>query len=220
MGAAAVVLLGACASPPPAADPEGWHPVLLPGKAATVYTRADKDGRPALRAVSERSASMWRRRVDLPPERLGEVSFSWWVPQALEHASVADVDREDAAVRVIFAFGGDHARLPLRTRAMFDLAEALTGERPPYATLMYVWDAHLPVGSVVVNPRSDRIRKIVVDSGAGPLRQWRDHRRNLADDFRRAFGEEPGPLVSIAIMTDSDNTRSRARSWYGPVTLH
>jgi len=41
----------------------------------------------------------------------------------------------------------------------------------------------------------------------------------VAADFRRAFGEEPGPLVAIAVMTDSDNTRSRSRAWYGPVRL-
>jgi hypothetical protein len=80
-----------------------------------------------------------------------------------------------------------------------------------------VWDAHLPVGTVVVNPRSDRIRSIVVDSGPGELRRWRDHRRDLAADFRHAFAEEPGPLTSVALMTDSDNTRSQARAWYGAI---
>jgi hypothetical protein len=38
-------------------------------------------------------------------------------------------------------------------------------------------------------------------------------------DFRLAFGEAPGPLHSIAMMTDSDNTRSNALSSYGAVTL-
>ncbi|MDP1069050.1 DUF3047 domain-containing protein, partial [Klebsiella pneumoniae] len=85
--------------------------------------------------------------------------------------------------------------------------------------LMYVWDSALPVGTVVINPRSDRIRKIVVDSGPAELRRWRDHRRDLAADFRLAFGEEPGPLTSIAVMTDSDNSRASARAWYGPVEL-
>ena len=84
---------------------------------------------------------------------------------------------------------------------------------------MYVWDAQAPVGTVIVNPRTDRIRKIVVDSGSHHLRRWRDHRRDLVADFKLAFGEDPGPLVSIAVMTDSDNTRSRATSWYGPVGL-
>lgn len=216
---ATAVLLAACTTPPPPAGP-GWHPVPLPGKASTRYQREVKDGRPATVAESVGSASMWRQKFDPPPAALGEVSFSWWAQTLLADASVADIDREDATARVMFGFGGDHSRLPMRTRMTFDLAEALTGERPPYATLMYVWDATAPVGSVIVNPRTDRIRKIVVDSGPEGLRRWRDHRRDLAADFRRAFGEEPGPLRSVALMTDSDNTRGRARTWYGDVVLH
>ncbi len=230
---ALTLLLGACAPAPtlPSSDATpgdspsarhgpGWHAVALPGKTETRYGWALKDGRPAIAADSEGSASMFRRLLTPPPTHLGEVSFSWWVQEKPQQASVADVNREDAAARVLFGFSGDISKLPMRTRMMFELAEALTGEKPPYATLMYVWDATAPVGSVIVNPRSDRIRKIVVDSGPGELRRWREHRRDLAADFRLAFGEEPGALSSIAVMTDSDNTRSRARSWYGPVELH
>ena len=137
----------------------------------------------------------------------------------MPNASVADIDREDAVARVIFGFTGDIDKLPLRTRMKFELAQALTGETPPYATLMYVWDTRLPVGTVVINPRSDRIRKIVVDSGPAELRRWREHRRDLAADFRLAFGEEPGALTSMAVMTDSDNVRGSAHTWYGPVEL-
>jgi Protein of unknown function (DUF3047) len=216
--------LAACAQAPvaPSTSPihDEWQAVPLPGKAATVYRWEEKHGRTAIAAISDGSASMFRRNVSSPTPPLGDVSFSWWVQEKPQQASVAHVDREDSAARVLFGFGGDIGKLPLRTRMMFDLAEALTGEKPPYATLMYVWDASAPVGSVIVNPRSDRIRKIVVDSGPGELRRWREHRRDLAADFRLAFGEEPGALNSIAVMTDSDNTRSRARSWYGPVELH
>jgi hypothetical protein len=214
------LLLAGCATRSTGPQADGWHEVRLPGKEPTRYVWEDKDGRPSLAATSDRSASMWRRHVQREPGELREVSFSWWVQDLPPDASVAEVAREDAAARVLFAFEGDHRRLPQRTRAMFELAHALTGERPPYATLMYVWDASLPVGSVVVNPRSDRIRKIVVDSGPARLRQWRDHRRDLAADFRLAFGEEPGRLAAVGLMTDSDNTASRARSWYGPVQLH
>ncbi len=219
------LVLASCTTLP--VDPEtaeahhdGWHPVALPGKAHTHYSRTRKDGRESFAANSERSASMLRKRVQVAHEQLREVSFSWWVDDLIAHASVVDIDREDAPARVMFGFGGDTSKLSARTRMMFDLAQALTGETPPYATLMYVWDASAPVGTVIVNPRSDRIRKIVVDSGPMHLRRWRDHRRDLAADFRLAFGEDPGPLQSIALMTDSDNTRARARAWYGAVTLH
>ena len=171
-------------------------------------------------ADSERSASLWRKRVSVEPQRVREVSFSWWVPELIATANLSMPEREDTPARVLFGFDGDIGRLPLRTRMQFELLQALTGEMPPYATLMYVWDPQLPVGTVVVSQRSDRIRKIVVDSGAAELRRWRDHRRDLAADFRLAFGEEPGRLTSIAYMTDSDNTRSQARCWYGPVQLH
>ena len=220
LGAALAALAIAACTTVPSDAPQGWHAVPLPGKQATRYAAATKDGRSAVAARSERSASMLRRHVQVAPEQLGAVSFSWWVYDLIADASVADIEREDAAVRVMFGFTGDVTKLPARTRMLFELAQALTGEPPPYATLMYVWDTHAPVGTVIVNPRSDRIRKIVVDSGPTQLRRWRDHRRDLAADFRLAFGEEPGALRSIAVMTDSDNTRSRAASYYGAVTLH
>ncbi len=163
---------------------------------------------------------MWRRKLAVLAHEIRDVSFSWWVQDAPLNASVADASREDSAARVLFAFDGNVSTLPARTRAMFELAEALTGERPPYATLMYVWDATAPVGTVIINPRSDRIRKIVVDSGTAQLGRWRDHRRNLAADFQLAFGEAPGALTSMALMADSDNTQSMARSWFGSVNLH
>jgi hypothetical protein len=218
----ALALLAGCAStvapPPPAAA--GWQPLALPGKKLTEYNWTEKDGRPALAAASDRSASIWRKRLDPALASFGEVRFSWWAQGLIPDANVSDVDREDSIARVIFGFGGDVDKLPLRTRMKFELAQALTGEAPPYATLMYVWDSKLPVGTVVINPRSDRIRKIVVDSGAAELRRWRDHRRNLAADFKLAFGEAPGPLTSMAVMTDSDNSRASARTWYGPVELN
>jgi hypothetical protein len=207
-------------TPPKAlAVPDEWYAVALPGKPATRYDSAVKDGRSAVAAVSERSASLWRRTLQVPATDLGEVSFSWWVPAPVEGAHLGEADTADAAARVMFAFAGDIASLPMRTRMLYDLAEALTGEQPPYATLMYVWDSQAPVGSIIVNPRTDRVRKIVVDSGREKLGRWRDHRRNLAADFRLAFGEDPGALQSVALMTDSDNTRSRALAWYGPVQL-
>ncbi len=218
-------LLAGCATPPPpapAAPPDAgdWQPFALPGKALTRYEWADKDGRRAVMASADRSASMWRKRVvDTGAQKAGEVKFSWWVQDVVPSADLADMEQADAPVRVMFGFGGDIASLPLSTRMLFDLAQALTGEQPPYATLVYVWDPRLPVGTVVKNPRSDRIRNLVVDSGPEQLRRWRDHRRDLAADFRLVFGEEPGPLTTIALMTDSDNTRSKAKAWYGPVEL-
>lgn len=215
MGATMVV---ACTSGPTLRqDAEGWQDVPLPGKARTVYRWERQDGRRELVAHADASASLFRRRVSKPPEALREVEFGWWAQALPDGADLAESGKTDAAARVMFAFDGDTSRLSPRTQLQFDLARTLTGEVPPYATLAYVWDATAPVGTVIIHPRNDRVRKIVVESGHGALRQWRRYRRSLVDDYRLAFGEPPGPLLAVAVMTDGDNTRSRLTTRYSDI---
>jgi hypothetical protein len=218
------VLLASCSSSGPRVghpiDLADWHGVALPGKKPTRYVMESKDGRRAIRADADASASLWRRKVDVPAEHLSDVRWSWWVEAPILEADLADADRADAPARVVFAFEGDRSQLPPRTRMMFELARTLTGEEPPYATLMYVHAHGVPAGTVLVSQRSDRIRKIVVDGGPSSTKHWREHRRNIAADYQLAFGKPPGRLVGIGVMTDGDNTRSKARAWYGPSELN
>ena len=82
-----------------------------------------------------------------------------------------------------------------------------------------MWCNHDLPGSVLVNPRTGRIRKLDMESGPGHLSQWLDYDRDIRADFIKAFDEPPGALVAIGIMTDTDNTRSTAQACYGPVRL-
>lgn len=199
----------------PAALFPGWRGFSLPGKRLTDYQLTRMEGRSALHARSDRSASMVRRVVRTAPADLGAFSFSWWVPTLMTDAVLGDRDRDDAPVRVVLAFDGDHAKLSMRERLQFDLAETLTGERPPYATLMYVWDPSRPTDAVIMSPRTERIRKVVVETGTTRLKRWVDYRRDVIADFRRVYGEEPGALLAVGVMTDSDNTQTQAEAWYG-----
>lgn len=216
----AVAVLAGCATvpePPQAADAQGWHDVALPGKAKTAYRWEHQEGRRELLARADASASIFRRRLHRPAEALRDVEFGWRTQALPEGADLSEPGKTDAAARVMFAFDGDAERLSPRNRLLFDLARTLSGEAPPYATLVYVWDATAPVGSVIIHPRNDRVRKIVVESGRGALRQWRRYRRSLVDDYRLAFGEPPGPLLAVAVMTDGDNTRSRLTTRYSDI---
>jgi hypothetical protein len=79
--------------------------------------------------------------------------------------------------------------------------------------------ATLPQDSTLHSPRSDRIRKIVLESGPAHLGQWLSYQRDIATDYQRCFGEPPGALIGVAIMSDTDNTHSHSQAWYGPVQL-
>ena len=216
------LLASGCFTPPQPApiDPLQWHPLHLPGKRSTVYSRVDCEGRRAWRAMSEASASLWRRRLDRTVTRTTSIEFSWWVPTTIPSADLSVADTADSPVRVVLAFDGDLSRLSMRNRLQFQMAEMLTGETPPYATLMYVWDNRAELETVLPGARSDRVRKIVVERGPANLRRWLTYRRALADDFERAFGEPPGRLIGIALLTDTDNTGTKAEACYGDVLVH
>lgn len=171
----------------------------------------------AVRAVA--SASMLRKTVRVEPAALGKLCFSWKVPALIEGADLTQRDGDDSPVRVVLAFEGDRSKFSAKNAMLSELALALTGEELPYATLMYVWGNHRAAGSVIINPRTDRIRKLVLESGPGQLNRWLDYERDIRADYEKAFGEAPGALVAIGIMTDTDNTRSSTLAWYGPVTL-
>lgn len=196
-----------------------WQPHALPGKRGTRYDLGSEAGPAVVRARADASASMLRYRMRLEPDALQTLRFSWRVTALIDRADVRHRETEDSPARIVLAFDGDHGTLPLKDRSLFELAELVTGERPPFATLMYVWDNGAPLESVVINPRSDRVRKIVVESGPAHLRQWREHERDISADYRRAFGEAPGALIGIGLMTDADNTGTSATAWYGAVCL-
>ena len=196
-----------------------WLHCAFPGKKSTRYRAVRLDGRDAVLSESDSSASMLRQTLRIEPEGLGKLSFSWKVPKMISGADMTQRDSDDSPVRVVLAFEGDRSKFSAKNAMLSELALALTGEPLPYATLMYVWGTHSAPESVIINTRTDRIRKLVLESGPGRLGRWLDYERDVRADYEKAFGEAPGALVGIAIMTDSDNTRQQAKAWYGPVTL-
>jgi hypothetical protein len=45
------------------------------------------------------------------------------------------------------------------------------------------------------------------------------HQRDLTADYIKAYGYAPGNLIGIALMTDTDNTKSQTRAYYGDIEL-
>ncbi|HVJ23159.1 MAG TPA: DUF3047 domain-containing protein, partial [Burkholderiales bacterium] len=89
----------------------------------------------------------------------------------------------------------------------------------PYASLLYVWMLDVPAETVIRSPYTDRVRMIVVESGVQRAGQWVEVRRNVLEDFRRAYAEEPGDIVAVGLMTDPGDDYSRRRTFYGDITF-
>ena len=198
---------------------DAWQHYPLPGKKATKFLIAKMDGRDVVVASADASASMLRRALRIEAAELGHIKFSWMVPHLIKNADIAQRQSDDSPVRIVLAFEGDRSSFSMKNVMLSELSLTLTGEALPYATLMYVWCNTRPPGTVIINPRTDRVRKMVVESGTNGLSRWLNYDRNIRADFEKAFGEPPGALMGIGLMTDTDNTRTKTRAWYGPLTL-
>lgn len=196
-----------------------WQHCTFPGKKPTAYHAMLLDGRQVIRSEAKSSASMLRQSLRVEPGELSKLSFSWKVPALIQGADLTHRDMDDSPVRLVLAFDGDRSRFSAKNAMLSELVLTLTGEPLPYATLMYVWSNHSAVESVIINTRTDRIRKLVLESGPMQLDRWLDYERDIKADYEKAYGEAPGALVGIGIMTDSDNTRQQTRAWFGPVSL-
>ena len=117
------------------------------------------------------------------------------------------------------SFAGDARTLSAKDRTAAAIAESISGQPLPYAELMYVWGGKVAVDSITTSTLTSRVRMIAVAADEQGIGQWQSYTRSLVEDFRRAFGEEPGNVTAIAVMTDTDNTGSYAETLYGDIRV-
>jgi hypothetical protein len=84
---------------------------------------------------------------------------------------------------------------------------------------MYVWENRFPVGTILPNSYTGQVKRFVAGSGRDGLGNWHALERNYVDDYRQAFGSEPGRLLGVGIMTDTDNTGEWVEAYYGDILL-
>lgn len=198
----------------------GWtHLPLSKVKNDTVYTQDQAQGQTILRGTADNAASLLVSLFPSTMEVPARISWRWKTDALVPGADNLDKNREDASLRVIVAFDGDHATLPEVEQKRFRRAKFLSGREPPYAMLMYIWSANVPENTVIPSAHTSQVRMLVVSSDQAGLGRWQTIKRNLADDYRQVFGNDPGPVIGVAVMTDSDNTGTRATGEYADIIM-
>ena len=195
-----------------------WTHQTFGDRKPTLFLPEWLDGRAAVHAHSAGGNSSLRAALPVPG--VARLRFSWWVARLNAEADLRDGDVDDAVARVVLTFDGEReTRFTARDHLLSELARLVTGEPLPYATLVYVWDNRYPVGTVIPNPHSNRIRQLVVESGPERLGRWVDVERDVQADYRQVFGEAPGALHSVGVMSDTNNTGATVDAWFGPVVF-
>lgn len=169
-----------------------WQEKLFKGRTAYKVVH-DATGN-VLKAQSHGAASalILEKKIDL--QEFPVLSWRWKVANVLPKGDARSKAGDDYAARVYVIF--PHWFFP-KTR-----------------TINYIWANKLPQGSTLPNSFTANAMMVAVESGEEHVGEWVLESRNVREDYRKIFGEDPPLAGAIAIMTDTDNTGGAAVAWY------
>lgn len=158
----------------------------------------NKDGKGFLRLRSQKASVSVYRNFKLDLRNFPNLKWRWKVTQLPKNADARIVNRDDQAAGIYVIF----PRFPSMINSRF---------------LAYIWETSAPVGTVMRNRRNPMIHYIVVRSGKGKLNQWITEERNVLNDYRKVFKQEPPMVGGVALLIDTDDTRSQAESFFAQI---
>lgn len=193
--------------------PAPWRVVRIDKRVpATVYRGAMVEGVQAIEANADQAMALLARPLAVDLGTTPILCWRWRVEAPVAAADMRTRRGDDYAARVYVAIDLPDSALSTGTRMRLTLGRRLFGRQLPDAALNYVWDNRNPVGTRQRSAYTDRVEMIVAESGGTNAGRWVSERADIAADFARAFGNTPGRPIQLAIASDTDNTRSRARA--------
>ena len=200
--------------------PDSWEPLTFEKiEKHTEYSLVEEDGTVAVKAVSRGSASGLVRAVDIDPMRYPVIEWRWKVENVLKKGDVTRKEGDDYPARLYITFKYDSSKVGFFERAKYEAIRLARGEYPPMGAITYIWESRSPVGTLLPNPYTDRAMMIVLQSGKEKVGRWIGESRNIAEDYRKAFGGDPPRISGVALMTDTDNTGESAIAYFGDIVF-
>jgi len=199
------------------AIPDGWKPLTFKKIPKHTSYEVVKEGESVVvKAMSDASASGLTKEVRIDPKEYPIIRWRWRVENLLKRSDVNRKDGDDYPARLYVTFEYDPEKTSFSKKLTYKAGRAIFGDIP-IGALNYIWETKTPVGTIVENAYTNFTQMIVVESGPQKVGIWVDEERNIYEDYKRAFGEEPPMINGVAIMSDTDNTKEEATAYYGDI---
>jgi len=178
--------------------PSGWQGQNW-GSPKYDFTATSDESTPAIHLKSENDSSTISREIKVDVKQYPILQWKWKVLVLPKAGDARRKETDDQAAQLYVTF----PRFPQAVRSRI---------------IGYIWDTNAPVGAIFPSQKVSTITYLVVRSGDTDLGKWLTETRNVLNDFKRIYGEEPGESVgAVAISINSQNTSARAESYFGEI---
>lgn len=178
--------------------PDGWKLKEWSGRAefAVIDTEIGK----AIHLKSNSSSSALYKELKFNIRDYPVLSWKWKVTELPKGGDVRKKETDDQALQFYVIFPKWPA--PINSRI-----------------IGYIWDATVPAGLMVDSTKSRYTKYVVLKGGKSGLGVWFPEKRNVYEDYKKLFKEEPPEVGSISVMIDSNDTESSAESFIGDISF-
>jgi len=179
--------------------PKDWTLKVWQGTPDVKIVR--EDGESILRLRSDKAAVSVYREVKLDLKRHPMLLWKWKVTKLPEKGDARESNRDDQAAGLYVFF----PRFPTFVNSQL---------------IGYIWDSNVPEGTVIQSKKNPLVHYIVVRSGGDDMNKWLIEERNVLEDYRRVFGQDPPDVGGVSVMIDSDDTRAEAESYFAHIEFN
>ncbi len=174
--------------------PKGWELKEKSGKADLAFVKDEGVG--AVRLRSSNTSFSLQKKVDINLKQYPILSWKWKVVKLPAGGDFRKSSTDDQSAQLFLAFS--------KTRA-----------------IVYIWDTSAPQGLMTdaAAPFFMSIKAVVVRSGSSEAGKWITETRNVYDDYKKLFHEEPQNVAGVRIQINSQHTGSSAESYFGDVAF-
>jgi hypothetical protein len=178
--------------------PPGWQAQKWGSPKYDFTVVVDNPGR-ALLVRSDNDSSTISKEVKVEVKAYPMLQWRWRVVAVPPRGDARKAETDDQAAQVYVTF----PRFPAAVRSRI---------------IGYIWDSNAPAGATFPSAKVGNVTYVVVRSGTADLGKWMTETRNVYDDYKRIYGEEPKEAVgAVSLSTNSQNTASRAEALFGEI---
>jgi DUF3047 family protein len=176
--------------------PPDWKPRKDSGR--EVYSIQEKDSLRFLQALAKGLGIQAAKQYEWDPKTYPILAWSWRPVEFPARSDERQSKTNDSAVSVYAVF--PHSPVSVKS-------------------LKYIWSAVVPVGTRL-SSSGGLTQVLVIRSGTEKKSAWTEESVNVLENYKKFFDESETPKASgIAVLTDSDDTKSVAQGDYANFRL-
>ena len=164
-------------------------------KVETIYTVEKNENGNYLKAIADKGASGVGKKIIINLNKTPFINITWKIEKDIKDREENTKNGHDFAARV-FVIKKTGATA-LSNRAM-----------------SYVYSTNMNVGDNWKSPFTKKSTDLVLSTTKENFNEWISVKSNVKEDFKKFHNLELDEIDGIAIMTDADNSNSKAISYY------